>query len=115
MSDDRRDLGGPVYLRPLSEQDIDARYIAWFADPDVTRFLDARNITAEESIAYMHAGRETGRYFMFAICTTHDHVHIGNLKVGPIHPRHATSDLVTLIGDRDSWGKGYAREAIRIG
>ncbi len=115
MSGERRDLGGPVYLRHLHEDDIDPRYVAWFADPEVTRFLDARNITREESIAYLRAGRTSGRYFMHAICRADDERHIGNLKIGPIHPRHRTSDLVTVIGDRASWGRGFAREAIRIG
>lgn len=111
----RWDLGGPVYLRPLAESDIDARYVAWFADPEVTRFLDARDLTRQDSLDYLRQGNETRQYFMHAICLSDDDRHIGNLKIGPVQWQHMTSDLVTVIGDRNAWGKGYAREAIRIG
>jgi RimJ/RimL family protein N-acetyltransferase len=35
--------------------------------------------------------------------------------LGPIHRRHLTADLVTVIGDREYWGRGLATEAIRLG
>lgn len=52
---------------------------------------------------------------MYAICLKEDGRHIGNLKIGPIEWKHGTSDLVTVIGDREQWGKGFATEAIKLG
>jgi len=104
-----------VRLRPLEEADIDDRYLAWFADREVTRFLEARNITRDDALEHLRAGRSSGRWHMYAICRASDGRHIGNLKIGPIHPRHRVSDLVTVIGDREAWGQGFAREAIRAG
>jgi RimJ/RimL family protein N-acetyltransferase len=52
---------------------------------------------------------------MFAIIFRENNKHIGNLKIGPIRWRHKVSDLVTVIGDRQYWGKGLATEAIRLG
>jgi len=115
MTDDRHDAGGPIYLRPLREEDIDERYLAWFADPYVTRFLEARNLTRQDSVDYLRQGNETRSYFMHAICLSDSDLHVGNLKIGSINRRHLISDMVTVIGDRGAWGKGYAREAIRIG
>jgi [ribosomal protein S5]-alanine N-acetyltransferase len=101
-----------VTLRPLEESDIDARYVAWFRDPDVTRFLDARDISREDALEYLREGRRTGRYRQLAICA--DGEHVGNVKIGPIQARHGVSDLVTVIGSRAHWGRGIASTAIRL-
>jgi RimJ/RimL family protein N-acetyltransferase len=111
----RRDLGGAVYLRPLTETDFTESYLAWFRDPLITRFLDARNITRQEAIDHLLQGGDGTRWRLYAICETAGGRHIGNLKIGPIHWRHMISDLVTVIGERDAWGKGHARAAIRLG
>lgn len=37
--------------------------------------------------------------------------HIGNIKIDPISKRHGTGEYGILIGDRNTWGKGYAAEA----
>jgi RimJ/RimL family protein N-acetyltransferase len=104
-----------LFLRPLLEADIDERYVAWFADQRVTQFLEARNISVEESRNHLRAGRESGRFFMYAVCLKGTGTHIGNVKIGPINRLHRTADLVTVIGDRAAWGKGYAAEAIALG
>ena len=94
-------------LRPLREEDITERYLEWFRDPEVTRYLDAHDITREDAIEHL---RRSGQY-VFAIEV--DGVHIGNVKVGPLDQRHGLADLVTVIGDRDYWGKGYATEVVQ--
>jgi ribosomal-protein-alanine N-acetyltransferase len=110
----RRDHGGAIFLRQLVEADINTRYVTWFTDPLFTRFLEAQNISRDDAIAHLENGRQTGGYEIYAICQKTDGQHIGNLKLGPIHRGHSTSDLITVIGDRSAWGKGYARESIKI-
>jgi RimJ/RimL family protein N-acetyltransferase len=51
---------------------------------------------------------------MLAITFGHESRHIGNIKIGPIDWDNGISDLVTVIGDRTTWGKGLASRAIRI-
>jgi ribosomal-protein-alanine N-acetyltransferase len=101
-----------VTLRPLEESDIDERYVAWFRDSEVTRFLEARDISRDDAIGYLREGRRTGRYSQLAIWA--DGAHVGNVKIGPINARHGVSDLVTVIGSRAHWGRGVASAAIRI-
>ena len=42
------DKSDEIYLRPLLKKDINKRYISWFSDVQVTKFLDARNINKKE-------------------------------------------------------------------
>lgn len=107
--------GGRVYLRPLLEEDVNDEYLSWFKDAAVVHFLDSRNITHEDAVNYIRQGRETGQWYMYAVIFAENDVHIGNLKIGPIQKAHKTSDLVTVIGRPDYWGKGLATEAIKIG
>ncbi len=110
-----QDTQSRVFLRPLTEDDFTEKYLAWFADPEVTRFLEAENITREDAIDHLRQGRVNDAWRLYAICLTGSEQHIGNLKIGPIHWKHKLSDLVTIIGDRGVWGRGLAREAIRQG
>src|SRR5690606_4896108 len=40
---------------------------------------------------------------------------IGTVKIGPVNKKQKTSDLVTLIGNRNYLGKGLAPEIIKLG
>lgn len=104
-----------VRLRPLEDADITSGYISWFTDSIVTEYLDSSGFTRADAIAYMHEGHDTGTYYMYAVVDEATGLHIGNVKIGPISRAHGTSDLVTVIGRRDFWGKGYATDAIRAG
>ena len=107
--------GERIYLRPLEEKDITERYLSWFRDPEVTRFLEARDLTRQAVLDHLEEGRRSGTYFMFAICLRGNDLHVGNLKVGPMDRKHGISDLVTVIGDKGHWGRGLATEAVRLG
>lgn len=104
-----------LLLKELEEKHIDDRYLSWFQDDRVTEFLEAKHLTKQSVIDYLRHGKETNTYYMYAIISKDSSKHIGNLKVGPIDWKHRISDLVTVIGDRDYWGKGLATEAIKLG
>ena len=104
-----------IHLRELRHEDVTERYLSWFRDADVTRFLEVRDLKYEEVVEYMDYGRKTGTYFMYAICVSENDLHIGNLKVGPLSKKHGVSDMITVIGDKAFWGQGLATEAIKLG
>ncbi|MDO8518155.1 MAG: GNAT family N-acetyltransferase [bacterium] len=106
--------GNSIYLRSLTEDDFTERYLSWFCDPEVTRFLFARNITREDAVKHLRDGIKTGNWHMYAICEVKGGRHIGNIKIGPIDKHNGVSDLVTVIGERDAWGRGYGREAVGL-
>ena len=91
---------GGVFLRLLREDDIDDRYLSWFRDPLITRYLEAKNITREDALGHLHHGQKEKLRFLYAICTKEDGRHIGNIKIGDINYKAMTSDLVTVVGDR---------------
>ena len=106
-----------LFIRELLESDVKQEYLDWFKDDEVTKFLevDGKSLSINNVIDYINDGKTSRKYYMYAICLKETGKHIGNLKVGPIDWKHLIADLVTVIGDRDQWGKGYATEAIKIG
>lgn len=107
--------GGRVFLRRLTADDVTQDYLGWFDDTTVTEFLDARHLTRASVIEYIETGASAKLHFMYGIFDVESRRHIGNLKIGPIQWNHLVSDLVCVIGVREFWGKGLAKEAIRIG
>jgi RimJ/RimL family protein N-acetyltransferase len=106
-----------VYLRDLTHDDVNESYLSWFRNNEVTSFLevDGNSLTRQMVTDYIDEGKNSGSYFMYAICLKENNQHIGNLKVGPINHKHRVADLVCVIGDRSQWGKGLATDAIAQG
>ena len=107
--------GERIYLRELRHSDVTERYLSWFKDDSVTRFLVANHLSDEDVTQYMDYGRQTKSYFMYAICLCEQDLHIGNVKIGPIDWTNMRSDLVTVIGDTNYGGQGLGTEAISLG
>ena len=103
-----------LYLRELEPTDAGRPYLEWMRDPVVTRFLEARfEENDEESLRrYVTAQRDDPSTLLLAIVLIEGDRHIGNVKLGPIDRNHLSADIGILIGDRGSWGLGYASEAI---
>jgi len=103
-----------IFVRPLAFSDINDKYISWFKDIEVTKFLDAKNITIKDSKEYLYSGILNKSYYIYAICDLEKGNHIGNIKIGPIRRNDGISDLVTVIGDKNYWGKKMASKAIKV-
>jgi len=108
--------GKKVFLRPVGLSDVTEKYARWLNDPQVNQFLETRFTvqsvnTIEDYVRRMM--NDPGQKF-FAICTTKEGVHIGNIKLGPIKKQHGTADISLFIGEKDQWGKGCASEAIYL-
>jgi RimJ/RimL family protein N-acetyltransferase len=103
-----------LYYRLLTVDDVSEAYVTWLNDPEVTYFLElARDKQDKASIhAFIESLQKKNNEFLFGIFLKENGLHIGNIKLGPIHPYHRVADLGFLIGERSAWGKGYASEAI---
>jgi len=105
--------GKRLYLRGLSLEDAEGAYPEWLNDEEVCRG------NGHHLFPY---GREQAREFIrgtwndrsavtLAMVLREGHRHIGNVALQGIHQIHRTAEFAILLGDRESWGQGYGREA----
>jgi ribosomal-protein-alanine N-acetyltransferase len=116
VSAEERFDGPRVTLRLLTPEDCSERYVAWLEDPEVNRYLETRwsRQTLDSVRSFVEEKLGSADSYLFAILDRASQVHVGNIKIGPIDPRHAFADVSYLIGDRASWGRGLATDAIEV-
>lgn len=101
-------------LRELEIADVTQTYVDWLNDDTINRYLETRfhKQDGDAVRGFVETVRGRDNEFLFGIFLLSDARHIGNIKIGPINPHHRVGDISLFIGDRDSWGRGYATEAI---
>ena len=106
--------GNRIYLRKLRKSDINKAYLSWLKDPDVIRFMHAGTMSDNKTVLldYYANFANNKNDFLFAIIMKKNNKHIGNVRLGPIEWNHKRSEFGLMIGDKKSWGKGFAFEAI---
>ena len=105
-----------LLLRNLTGADVTQRYLSWLNDPEVLRYLEIRFSKVsdlKELGSFVNAVNKSTDTLMLGIFRKDTGQHIGNIKLGPIKFDHARAEIGFLIGDRLSWGAGYASEAIQ--
>lgn len=108
--------GKRIYLREVRETDVNDDYYLWLNDPDVNKYLETRYIVQSKEMIKQYVQKKRSKLDepFFAICLIDNDRHIGNIKLGPINWIHRKADVSLFIGAKDSWGKGYASEAISL-
>ncbi|MBI4142989.1 GNAT family N-acetyltransferase [Candidatus Uhrbacteria bacterium] len=105
-----------LVLRPVTIADATEQYVRWLNDTTVHRYSEYRFVThtIESARAYVERVCADEHVHFFAIVTREGKRHIGNMKLGPIHPHHERASFGIMIGERDAWGRGYATEALAL-
>lgn len=105
-----------IYLKLMEDKDINKSYLSWINDPAVNRFLESRfkKWTLRNLRKYVNDMQNNRDSLFFAIILKDRGRHIGNIKIGHINRIHKFADIGILIGDKSCWGKGYAKEAIKL-
>jgi len=104
--------GEKVTLRPARENDAE-RFVRWFADTEVTRFLARRMaISLEQEKEFLKNIGESKDDVWWVIEA--DGNAIGATGIHRINWLDANGTTGIVIGDKASWGKGYATEAMQI-
>ncbi len=89
-------------------------YLNWLNDPEVYKFLETGGgYTLQELDEYIY-NAVAEKLFFWAICLKKSGKHIGNIKIDPISFRHKRGEYGILIGDKNEWGKGFARESSEL-
>lgn len=94
-------------LRQLTLNDIDDRYASWYDNEDghLNYYTTSgRSFSKEWLIDELENSKNNFKHF-YAVLDAGKDIVIGNVRIGPIHEKHKTSDLVAFIGDRDYLGK----------
>lgn len=107
---------GRIYIRTIEPSDCSDVYLGWLNDERVNRFLETRweAQSLSKIRVFVENIRNSTHSYLFAIIAHPEEKHIGNIKLGPIHPHYPHADISYFIGDRSCWGKGYATEAIML-
>ncbi len=100
-------------LEPLSTKFCSYKYVNWLNDPEVYQYLDnGGNYTYNSLFEYLTKYTENPVFF-WAIIIKEDNTHIGNIKIDPINQKNQIGEYGILLGDKNKWGQGYAKEATK--
>jgi len=108
-------VGTKVRLRPIERDDL-PRYVAWFGDPEVRRYLALIlpfSLAQEERWFEGLLERLERQEDVLLAVETADGVHIGNIGLHAIDWQNRSAELGIAIGEKSYWGQGYGTDAIR--
>lgn len=108
--------GKRIYLRPISEKDATAEYCNWLNDKEVNRYTEVRfeKHNLKKLRQYIKEASNNSSTLFFAIVRKDQNKFIGTMKLGGIYWQHGFGTLALMIGDKESWGKGFATEAVNL-
>jgi len=108
--------GERIYMRGVTELDVDGQYYNWMNDLGVLKFVEARFLenTKENLKETVAVWKDNPNIYFFAILLKENDRHIGNIKLGPIDQNHKFADIGIVIGEKDCWGEGYGKEALNL-
>lgn len=103
-------------LRQINLDDCNSSYVNWLNDSEVNQYLETKwhkqsLTTISEFVQNMI---DSSNQLLLAIIDKQTNMHIGNIKIGPIHEHYNHADVSYFIGEKQFWNKGYATEAIEI-
>ena len=103
-----------VSIRIVELSDCNENYLRWLNDEETNRYLETRwsEQTMESIKDFVKTIRESNHSYLFAIL--YNDRHVGNIKIGPIHPIYKFADISYFIGEKTLWGKGIATKAINL-
>jgi len=107
--------GSLIKLERLDIHHISDDYLNWMNDYEVVKYTESRHIvhTMESLKAFISQANNAFNYCL-AIVDISSGKHIGNIKIGNIHPIYKYADVGLIIGNKDFYGKGIATEAIKL-
>lgn len=100
-----------LLLEPMHTKFITDSYLHWMNDLDVCKFLETAIPYSEVELHDFVNSMIAKKILFWAITLKHDGSHIGNIKIDPINKKYLIGEYGILMGDRNNWGKGFAKEA----
>ncbi|MDP9409085.1 MAG: GNAT family N-acetyltransferase [Actinomycetota bacterium] len=116
MDGDRVLRGEGVRLRPLVEEDIPLLG-RWMFDPDVLHWLqlseDPAELRTEEAVRERYERMQADPFTETWRIDTAEGKPVGQIELVEIHPVQRRAEMHLLVGEKDTWGRGYGARAVR--
>lgn len=108
--------GEKVRLVPLNKEKHFANAVAWLNDPEVTTFTLTGDfpITRIAEEAWFEKMSQPGDTDVFFAIETHGGEHVGFSGLHRIDYRNGVATTGTLIGRKDTWGRGLGTDACKV-
>jgi [ribosomal protein S5]-alanine N-acetyltransferase len=111
--------GESIVLREFTETNLnDPKYFGWLRDLEVVtpiyRLEYLMPIQFQEVEKYVHLLFSSKNDCFFAVYRKDTDEFIGTQRIGHIDWRTGIGDIGILIGDKKSWGKGFATQAVGV-
>jgi ribosomal-protein-alanine N-acetyltransferase len=98
-------------LIPISLQDVTPKYLEWLNDSEVTKYMEIKGKQTKNMLQdFVQNHVDSGTLF-WSIRIFATDLHIGNIKIDPVNYGNKTAEYGIMIGDKSSWGNGFAKEA----
>lgn len=109
-------IGRLVRLEIFEVEDVDARYVDWLNDPELSKYLDSNKVrqdlqSCREFVSLALASNHT---YFFRILEKETGIHVGNIKLGPISSDSKSAAIGIIIGERAASRRGFASDAIKV-
>lgn len=102
-----------LILRNYQKEDIDA-WINWFNDEEITKNLFlSPPLTREDEEEYFEEAQQNLFVLPISICDKKTKKTIGNMSLRIDTAKEFTADFGIVIGEKNYWGKGVCKEALR--
>jgi ribosomal-protein-alanine N-acetyltransferase len=106
--------GDRVRLVPVDRARHFDNALRWMNDPEVTRFLlVSTGVTPGMEEEFFQRAQRRDTEYIWAIHDERDR-HIGFTGLHRIDWRNRRAASGIVIGDKESWGRGYATDAMRV-
>jgi ribosomal-protein-alanine N-acetyltransferase len=108
--------GTSIYLRTLSEQDVQGNYIKWLNDPEVTLFNSHGRfpMTVDKLKDYVKRVNSDTNALVLAVVDLKSNKHIGNISLQNINWVDRNAEIAFLLGEKSFWGRGIMMEAGKL-
>ena len=109
-----------IYLREFVRDNIyDEKYYIWLRDAEVIKSINRieylMSMEFSEIEQYVSNILKSTTDSYFAIYAKENDEFIGTFKVGHINWRSGLADIGIMIGEKNYWGKGYAKDVLKVG
>jgi [ribosomal protein S5]-alanine N-acetyltransferase len=110
--------GKHTYLIPFTlEHAKSTQYLTWMRDYEVIKTLNllsyvGKPVSQNELESYFKSTESAGNILFFALFAREPEEFIGTVKIGRIDLDLGTGDVGIMVGEKQHWGRGYAKDAL---